>query len=419
MPKFKKTSSKTFKNYNFVSICLHCLSWIDWTSDLVIADFLKDLRGKSIYFPNTLAQSTSVINSFPVEYCGVNYDKCVNNLVTDNSHPPSVNISDKGRFMVLPDTIFDCLNAADYDWRVSMEGYFKTLMPKIFENESLLRFNEILKRQLPFEMALQYLEKKRDHNKSFALMFQINDTHRPWGMKNHPYFPLRAKEVFNLESVPDDIMGARWAAMNEPDNLSFIRRLGLARACQKVKLIFESLERSGVLNKTIVLIYSNHGEVFDHFRHSQNLKYSCVSHGDVMMFDALEHVFQMWIVPNLSPMVLPHRIRIIDIVPTVISLLELPELIKRDGETIHKLFYKPDSEEHNSRDSLCLSPKAYSFRNNCFKLYHCNNEESYFKDALFDMSWDRSERHNLINLPGYNDVLATLSTKLRDILSNR
>ena len=400
-----------------VSICLHSLSWIDWTSDLALSSYLKNLCSKGVYFPNALAQSTNVINSFPVEYSGCCYHKAVNDYSVQQGLLPQINIHDEDQFMQLPDLIFDRLDDAGYEWKTCMEGHFTSLMPQVLETNSVFRFNKILDKNIQLDDSIAFIETWGEDKLPKAMMYQIFDTHRPWGLKNHPYFRVKAMEAFDLDEVPsDDAMGARWAAINEPDNLAFIRRLGLGYATLQVEKIMKALEKSGVLEHTIVLIYSNHGEVFDHFRPSKKLKLSCVSHGDVMMFDALEHTFQIWLIPGQKPVLLPHRVRVIDIAPTIIDMLHLPEITTRDGRSVKSIISNPSSESINQRESFCLSPKAYSFRSDSMKIYHCNNDESYYKNALFDTAWDRAERINLIDSPSYCSQVEHLSNRLTDIL---
>ncbi|MFZ4859398.1 MAG: sulfatase-like hydrolase/transferase [Desulfuromonadaceae bacterium] len=404
---------------NLVKVCLHSLSWIDWTSDLALSEYLKKLSFEGSYFPNALAQSTNCINSFPVEYSGCYYHRSVRDYNLQDGLPPQIDITDEGQFMQLPDTIFERLDEAGYDWKTCMEGHFNNLMPRVLEDQSAQRFSNIMKKNINMDESISFLETWGQQEQPKAMMFQIYDTHRPWRLNTPPYFRFKAMDAFGLNNgeLPEEYMGARWAAINEPDNLSTIRRVGLAYATFQVERIMKALERADVLDRTIVLIYSNHGEVYDHFRHSKKLKLTCVSHGDVMMFDALEHTFQIWLIPNQNPALLPHRVRVVDIVPTIIDLLQLPETAKRDGKSISGIIFNPHSESINHRESFCLSPKAYSYRSDSMKLYHCNNDDSYYKDALFDTSWDRAERLNLMSFPAYQDHIDNLSSRLTDLLS--
>jgi hypothetical protein len=300
-----------------------------------------------------------------------------------------------------------------------MEGYFAKLMPEVLDEGSAARFERLMARNVPTDEAIRFIERQRVGGIPFAITFQLMNTHRPWAMRDHPYFRVRAMEEFGLDAPPaDDVAGARWTAIHEPDNLAYIRRLGLAYADRTVASIMASIERAGLRDSTVVLIYSNHGEVFDHFRHVHALKMTCVSHGSIMAYDALEHTFQIWQVPGVPPAWHRNRVRVVDIVPTVCQLLGISPG-SCDGRSIQPLFENPATEGDDSRESLCLSPQAYSFRSGEFKLYHCCNNDSYHRNAIFDTSWDRAERHDVLSSPSHRHIRDRLAQRLREILTGK
>jgi hypothetical protein len=87
----------------------------------------------------------------------------------------------------------------------------------------------------------------------------LRDTHRFWGQPEE-LFALFGKPV---EGFPMDVWCARKAALDRPDEFAALRRRGLARADRDVRRIVEATH---ALGEVTTLVYSNHGEVFDHFR---------------------------------------------------------------------------------------------------------------------------------------------------------
>lgn len=404
---------------NLVTICLHSLSFIDWSSPLVIAPHLRRFIHEAAYFPNALAQSTNVVNTWPVEQSGCTYARCVQELAVEDGRPPRVIIPDAGRFMRLPRVLPERLSDAGYAVHTHMRGYFRTFLNGALDPDDVRRLDAVLANDLPFDDALARTNEHTANNSPFALLFQLPQTHRPWGMAEHPWFRIRMMELEGREVPPDDdVAGARWSAIHEPDALAYARRLGLAYADRAVGRILTAIDEAGARESTAVVVYSNHGEVFDHFRNTHRLKSTCVSHGDVMTYDALEHTFQAWRIPGVSPGWFGHRTRVIDVVPTIADVLGLPPE-PADGRSVRPLWEDPTSERQDARESLCLSPHAYSFRSGQYKLYACDNDDAYHRRALFDMSWDRAERHDLWGSPSHQGVIEALSRRLTDILRGR
>lgn len=404
---------------NLVTICLHSLAFVDWSSSLVVAPHLRAFLREATYFPNALAQSTNVVNTWPVEHSGCSYARCVQALSVEDGLPPRVDIPDQGRFMRLPPVLAERLVAGGYAVATHMRGYYRTFLNDALGAGDVRRLDKVLSNDVSFDDALVRLTDRAAGSAPAAALFQLPQTHRPWGMEGHPWFRIRMMELEGRELPPsDDVAGARWSAIHEPDALAYARRLGLAYADRAVGRILGAIDSAGARERTVVVIYSNHGEVFDHFRNTHRLKSTCVSHGDVMAYDPLEHTFQAWRVPGLAPACLGHRVRVIDIVPTIVDLLGLSSS-PVDGRSVRPLWEDPAAEAMDARESLCLSPHAYSFRSGRYKLYACDNDESYHRRALFDTSWDRAERHDLWASPSHGGVIESMSIRLAEILRGR
>ena len=93
----------------------------------------------------------------------------------------------------------------------------------------------------------------------FYAHFFLRSTHRPWGQKEG----LCALMGMPPSQCPADAYCARKAALERPVEFAALRRRGLADADRTVARIFEATKD---IEDVTYVVYSNDGEIFDHFR---------------------------------------------------------------------------------------------------------------------------------------------------------
>jgi len=204
---------------------------------------------------------------------------------------------------------------------------------------------------LPYPMGLTEWLNRLKESQSFYAHVVLRDTHRPWGQEAGLFSllgpRLRARrwvrKRLGLPSFwPDDAYCARRAALEQPDRFAALRRAGLARSDQIVASIFEATRD---VSDVTYVVYSNHGEVFDHFRYNTTYRTWTVNGLDLVVgtshgahpYEVLYANMQMWIIPGLPPRVVQGIGRSIDFAPTALELAGI-DSNDMDGESMLQHF---------------------------------------------------------------------------------
>jgi hypothetical protein len=412
---------------NFIAICLHCLDMRDFHSDLRHTPFLDSLRFKSFFIPMGRAQGHHQGDSLNAEMTGV-WTARQSDSVLDRS---GYHVPQKSH---LPRTVIEYLSEGGYDiftgiafahgigtWAV--QGGMRNVWLKDAP-ERLNQFN------LPKKMDLkEWLDRILKAKKFYAHIF-LRETHRPWAQEKELYalLGLRSnvwrwfRKISHKSNYwPYDAHCARIAAIEKPDEFAALRRNGLALADRKIAEIFNATKH---IANTTYIIYSNHGEVFDHFRYNQPYRYSTVnglkmiegtSHGNYP-YEVVYANMQMWIIPGHSPRTVGGIGRLIDYTPTILDLAGI-EATALDGESMLSDFSDgvfPDRDRYAEspisdgclsmvrKDGYKLIAAAASAKEDkAFALRGFENHNL----AVFDLKADPYEYVNLIHTPQGQEVL--------------
>ncbi len=203
---------------------------------------------------------------------------------------------------------------------------------RIIKGKEVQGYRDYLVRKWLLEKWCNLLKGSR---KKIYAHYIVNHTHRPWG--NPEGLCRMFNESYCCSHAEKMIMFARRASLENPDEFAAFRREGLAKADRIVRTIFE--ETSGLEN-TVYLVYSNHGEVFDHFRY--NMRYRQgedlyeTTHGN-LPYEVLYANMQMWIIPGYEPRVMTGISRSVDIAPTILDLAGI-SAAGLDGESMVPYF---------------------------------------------------------------------------------
>jgi hypothetical protein len=322
--------------------------------------------------------------------------------------------------------IFTCIGRGMYHdigtWAVN--GGMKNWWLKD-EPERLKQFNT------PYDMSMrEWLTHIQNSDKFYAHIF-LRETHRPWkqimklyslmGQKSRVWGWFRKKLRLPIY-WPYDAYYARRAALEKPDQFAILRRNALAKANKRVADIFEATKN--IKNLTYI-VYSNHGEVFDHFRYNQSYRSSTVrglkmiegtSHGNYP-YEVVYANMQMWIIPDQAPKVMKGIGRSIDFTPTVLELAQIKHS-GMDGESMLGYLSEgafPDRERFAETpvSGGCLS----MVRKDGYKLIAIGTDESKEDNifaqrgfpnhrlAVFDLKSDPYEYVNLIETQQGQKVL--------------
>jgi hypothetical protein len=328
----------------FIAICLHCLDMRDFHSNRRDTPFLDDLRQRSAFIPMGRGQGHHQGDSLNAELTGRWTASFCDSVLDEKGY----NAPTHGR---LPKTVLEYLGESGHElltciglahglgsWAVQ-SGMVNFWLRD--EPERLRQFNH------PEEMRLkEWIHRLRASDDFYAHLF-LRETHRSWGQEKELFslLGLRAsagrwwrKRRGGHSYWPYDAYCARRLALEKPDQFSALRRRALAKADRMVARIFEETRD---IKDVVYLVYSNHGEVFDHFRHTMPYRSSTVqglrmvegtSHGN-LPYEVLYANMQMWLIPGLAPRVMRGIGRSIDIAPTILELAGIPSQ-GLDGESM-------------------------------------------------------------------------------------
>lgn len=416
---------------NFIAICLHCLDMRDFHSNLRSTPFLDKLRKKSIFIPMGRGQGHHHGDSLNAELTGIWTTRFVDSTLEKTGY----SFSDKA---CLPKTVIEYLQERGYDiftcltadpgrqtgtWAV--QGGMQEVWLKN-EPERLKQFS------LPKKMLLnEWLDEINNSRRFYAHIF-LRHTHRPWAQTAKLYsllgFQSRARAWIRKKRGqplhwPHDAYVSRRAALEKPDEFAALRRNGLSMADRIIERIFEATSN---IKDVTYIVYSNHGEVYDHFRYNQAYKSTIVdglkmidgtSHGN-FPYEVLYANMQMWMMPDTQATAMNGIGRSVDFAPTVLDLAGIrPGHL--DGESMLKHFAGgifPDRDRYAETPTGggCLS----MVRNDSFKLIATGADNYVFaghKLAVFDLKSDPYEYVNLVDTQSGQDVLNWAISRHREL----
>jgi hypothetical protein len=305
------------------------------------------------------------------------------------------------------------------------------------EPHRLWQFNH--PEEMGFDGWLQKVKESTSEN-LYAHIF-LRETHRPWGQEAELFSLMGARAALGRRwrrmrgghsYWPYDAYCARRLALENPDEFADLRRRGLARADARVARIFKETEHLG---DVVYLVYSNHGEVFDHFRYHLPYAASTVnrlrmvegtSHGN-FPYEVLYANMQMWVIPGMPPRTLDGIGRSVDIAPTLLDLAGISH-DGMDGQSRLPFFREGGFPPRDRYAETPLSGGAVSMvRADGKKLISmgtpADREDtvramrgfSQHRMAVFDLTSDPHEYVNLADTPQGRDVMAWAIERHREL----
>jgi len=421
---------------NFVAICLHSCDMRDFHSNMRDTPFMDRLRRESVFLPLGRGQGHHQGDSLNTELTGIWTARYCDSSLTEEGLKSPENC----RF---PKTVIEYLEEDGYDLftRISLGspklGTFAVVggLERFWmkdEPQRLEQFFTPKEVEVPGDVAETYADAEipaipemmatiQGSDKFFACFF-VRETHRAWG-QTEGLCALEGKPPGNW---PVDAFSARKAALDKPDEFAALRRRGLASADKIVESIFKATQH---LDDVTYLVYSNHGEVYDHFRY--NLPYKNdgrtmivgTSHGSYP-YEVLYANMQMWVIPGQKPRVMKGIGRSVDIPATILDLAGI-EHGPMDGESMLPLFAQgnfPDREryaenQHRGPSAPVLGYGCLSMvRKDGYKIISTGpvkefqeGEEKFGPDyhqlAVVDLNSDPYEYVNLIDSTEGQEVL--------------
>lgn len=403
---------------NVIAICLHCLDMRDFHSHMRNTPFLDAFRKQSVFIPSGRAHGHNNKDSMNAEMTGqwtARY--CDSTLTRDGYQPYSSGW--------LPPTLPEMLAGAGYEI-LTCQGYagtgnagFSVGLRETFLADEPQRL-EIYRTCRPdtLEDMIDHIRTTGQSGNPFYAHVYLRPTHRPWGQVEGLCALVGQPPA---RGWPGDAFCARRAALEHPDEFGALRRRGLAQADAMVQQIVQVADH---LDDTAVVVYSNHGEVFDHFRLNlpirntgENLVVG-TSHGPYP-YEVLYANMQMWRIPGQSPTTMRGVGRLVDFAPTVLDYAGVSHGFM-DGVSMREDFQRglfPMRQRHAESGTGACGCCLGMVREDGMKLISYTPEPlppdqqppevipNYHHLAAFDLSADPWEYADILDSPAGQDML--------------
>ncbi len=344
--------------------------------------FVKTLAKKSLVFANyytTFAASTrSVFSALTGLFPYV--DKAAD--VTKYSRLDLPNLVDTLHeegyatgFFSSSDTLFD-----------SLDVFLANLSYDIYVDKNLIPQNE--RRNVPagawgvdeeivIDRALEWIEQVRDSGKPFYINYNAVYPHHPFRI------PKQHRRLYEMD----------WGK----ENLKSRYRASLYYADMSIKRFFEGLKRLNVLEDTLFIITSDHGEAFGDL-HSKNLIHA------EYCYDEDSHIFLLLHNPGaLGPPMQNARLGThADLFPTILEILHIDRDLELDGQSLISDDYKEQMIFYCSRRHLGVKDGNFKFV----------TQKTGGKSELYDHSCDPEEQNDISRTN--KDKVATYKKLVQD-----
>ncbi len=173
---------------------------------------------------------------------------------------------------------------------------------------------------------------------------------------------------------------------------------GIKYTDEQLGKLFTYLEHSSLIENTIIIITSDHGERFYNYKSGEVSDPRSGVHG-ISMHDEEIHVPLIIIPPEPEkfPAAGNSLVRVIDIFPTILDMLDLKNVENLDGKS---LFQPGEKQDPYAFTESILDKKAlmYSIRTDKYKLVKRilknTGEITYY---LYDLKNDPKEKHNIFS----------------------
>lgn len=238
-----------------------------------------------------------------------------------------------------------------------------------------------------------------------------------------PYDDLRFTEGLPAGRIGASFGEADWAALGKDltaDERNYVKALydgGIADTDRALGELFEAMTERGLLERTVVVVTSDHGEQFwEHgsWRHGQNL---------------YDHQLLVPLVVHLPPRlarrldargrVIADQVELADLYPTLLELLEVPLEHRVQGRSLMPLL---EGRELPPRDAFAENTNIKSFERKAFRSKRFKLVKSIPRQAardrgvtepifeLFDLRRDPEERYDVS--PRHAELVELLDGRL-------
>ncbi|MFN3159347.1 MAG: sulfatase [Rubinisphaera brasiliensis] len=206
--------------------------------------------------------------------------------------------------------------------RLHEAGYYQGVSHKLHLSPSeKFPYDEYLQ-HTNGKAVTEFISRAKEQDQPWFLLYNISRPHRPFPNSDRESIRVNPDEVELPEFLADTpVIRKDWAEYLE----------AIERADDLVGEAMAALEQSGEEDRTIVILLSDHGY--------------CFQHGKMSLYEAGLHVPLVIRVPEYPTFVSNALVSSLDLFPTLVDLLNLPELEKSHGiSLVGQLQQRPEAK---------------------------------------------------------------------------
>ena len=329
--------------------------------------------------------------------------------------------------------MYDSRESWDEEWRPSGKGSWRN-----YVQDDNLKIDTLIKRGMPFECAdvpdtsyfdgktaqkaIEFIRQSGSLNKPFFLAVGFLKPHLPFNAPKK-YWDLYDPAIIGIADNPDPPLDVprqalhNWGELRQyfsipekgalKDSAANKLRHGYY-ACvsytdAQVGLLLDELERNGLAENTIVVLWGDHG--WNLGEHGLWCKHC--------NFETSLNAPLIFKVPGLTNGAKNNNItEFIDIYPTLCELVNVPLPSHLEGESLVKRLKNPEKKEDDYAVSKFFAGVTL-IENNYFYTEFINGNDSSIANMLYDHSNDPDENINLSNKNDFFELVSTMSSELK------
>jgi len=266
------------------------------------------------------------------------------------------------------------------------------------------------------EKAVEFLEENQEN--PFCLWLSFYEPHSPFN------FPIEFAGRYDPQEMPLPPVGVedgQWIPAEYRD-MSDEDRRGIVSAYyssveyldKNVGLTLDALDRLGLADDTLVVYVGDHGYLLAH--HGRFEKH--------MMWEPAVHAPLLMRAPGLEPKVTDAMVEFIDLVPTILDVLEVKPMDGLQGRSLLPLLEGTTDTHRSYVFSEFLPDNKAMVRTERWKYifstgehdlsmgYQTGNGPPGITHRLYDTVLDPNEHQNLAGRPEFSGVLKTLQFRM-------
>ncbi len=257
--------------------------------------------------------------------------------------------------------------------------------------------------------ALEWLDSINPQNDKFFMWVHYKNPHDPYEPPKPftTFFDSTYTGSFNGSRPVLDSIYVNQIDLSERDlfHLNALYDAEIRSSDSYIEKVLAKLEKMGVLENTLIVFASDHGE--EMYDHNYYFFHSC------SMYEGVLHIPLIMKFPGVIPAgkIVDNQIESIDIVPTVLQLMKLPLREEFEGRSIIGLLFEDSSDlwhpAFGERASAIYSIRTpqwkYIYNPDNYHTYCSRSDddqgEGYIIEAeeLYDVQKDPHEKHNIVS----------------------